>query len=135
MSPTATTARCPSTRSPRRDAVAQHSYDRRHRKFSALGSREPRGKSAYVTNTNAGTLTQYTILPTGRLVAKTPASSPRAHLRAAGSRSAPTERALTSPTSSSTVSQYTVAANGTLSPKTPATVATGTNPLAVVLEL
>jgi DNA-binding beta-propeller fold protein YncE len=86
------------------------------------------GKSAYVTNINGGTVSQYTVAANGALSPKTPATVATGSSPFAVAVSADGKSAYVANDGGNTVSQFTVAANGTLSPKTPATVATGVGP-------
>src|SRR6185295_13642097 len=99
------------------------------------------GKSAYVTNVNSDTVSQYTIDPsTGTLSPKTPATvatgdGPVGVAATPDSTSAyVVDQGTAVPGSGRTVSQYTIdASTGALSPKTPATVGAGSGPAYVAV--
>ena len=92
------------------------------------------GKSAYVTNHDSNTVSQFTVAANGTLSPKTPATVATGSDPFGVALSADGKSAYVTNSNGNTVSQFTVAANGTLSPKTPATVATGTDPAGIAVS-
>jgi uncharacterized repeat protein (TIGR01451 family) len=93
----------------------------------------PDGRSAYVTNNNNHTVSQYTVGAGGKLSPKTPATV-MAGTSPDGLAVSPDGRSIyVADDGDATISQYSIGAGGKLSPKTPSTVTTGDGPEGVAI--
>jgi Putative Ig domain/Lactonase, 7-bladed beta-propeller len=94
----------------------------------------PDGKSAYVTNQNENTVSQYTIEPSGALSPKTPATVATGASPQGVAVSPDGASAYVTNRSDNTVSQYAIdPLSGALSPQTPASVAAPNSPVGVTV--
>jgi hypothetical protein len=86
----------------------------------------PDGRSAYVTNVDGNSISQYDVGSNGALTPKSPASV--ATSQPGGVAVSPDGRSVYVTNFPNTVTQYDVGSNGALTPKTPPSVSAGANP-------